>query len=119
MLNFTVEDVYNEVVRLADVFQDFAYNNQPGRNDEDLCGYAGHTVGTDDGQACIVGQALMNLGVPSDDLVWCSLPADLLIYDLIGTPEDNMYSILLRGIQQEQDTGETWSDAVRLAHENS
>lgn len=55
-----------EMVKLANEQPDFVYTDQSKGTSS--CSYVGAVQGAQGGQGCIVGQALMRLGVPEDAL---------------------------------------------------
>lgn len=118
---FTAEDVVAEVRKIAAEMPDFVYTDQgadlgPGEFTAP-CSYLGRSVGDEQGQACIVGTALQRLGVSRDDLLEqegnCALDAVRLL--LSPTEPRLPVRYWLAHVQQAQDTGFSWGDAVRMA----
>lgn len=129
MYKFTSKDVLEEVVRLGRERPDFVYNNQPVResylgNKQGSsvgCSYTSAVLGSDEGEGCIVGQALMNLGVPEEELKGVvKNVSDLLDILLPGESYSHAYGglitprivLALGCIQFNQDRGLPWGEAV-------
>lgn len=114
---FTVDDVMAQVRALAAERPDYVYRPvAPGA----LCSY----VTGQDGQGCIVGQALMRLGVPKERLAaseadeGTAVPADELLQDLLDLDTAAMATNevgWIMSVQTGQDSGETWGKAVAYA----
>lgn len=104
----TLTDIQAEIRRLADEQPDHVYERY-GQS----CVYV-----ADDGEgnlvgSCIVGRALVNLGVEPETLTFYIVPtADTLLtsVDLVG-PEVSW----IQDVQSEQDYGITWSKAIAYA----
>lgn len=129
MYKFTAEDVLKEVVRLGRERPDFVYNDQPERKAylEDKqssslgCSYTSAVLGSDEGEGCIVGQALMNLGVPEESLEGVATNVVAVLEDLLpGEPFRYTFGEVaipkivraLECIQINQDSGLPWGEAV-------
>ena len=129
MYKFTAKDVLKEVVRLGRERPDFNYNDQPERKDylEDKqgvslgCSYTSAVLGSDEGEGCIVGQALMNLGVPEEELKDVSTNVSDVLENLLpGESYRFSYGELvtprivraLSYIQMNQDSDMSWGEAV-------
>lgn len=129
MYKFTAKDVLEEVVRLGRERPDFVYNDQPERKDylEGMisvylgCSYTSAVLGSDEGEGCIVGQALMNLGVPEEALKGVESNVTYLLGKLLpGESYRYSYGELvtprivraLGDIQSNQDCGMSWGEAV-------
>ena len=129
MYKFTEKDVLNEVVRLGRERPDFVYNDQPERkayleNKQGSslgCSYTSAVLGSDKGEGCIVGQALMNLGVPEEALKDVATNVDCLLGKLLpGESSGYSYGELttprivraLCHIQINQDSDMSWGEAV-------
>lgn len=129
MYKFTESDVLKEVVRLGRERPDFVYNDQPVRKayiESNLdgsvgCSYTSAVLGSDKGEGCIVGQALMNLGVPEEELKGVSTNVIALLEKLLPG-ESYKYSFgelkiprivrALSHIQINQDSSMSWGEAV-------
>ena len=110
MTPFTSADVVAQVRALAQERPDYVYQRPLG-NPETECSYL---TGAD-GQGCIMGQALTRLGVSIEALstiegenVMAALPR----LAVRTTPSDGWW---LRAVQEQQDHGSTWGQAVRRA----
>ncbi|AWN04365.1 hypothetical protein PBI_GRAYSON_21 [Rhodococcus phage Grayson] len=112
-------DLKEEVLRLAAEKPDFIYESDP--NAEESCAY----LAWDDDKAygsCIMGQALMNLGV---DPVELSKYEGSDISAVVSALNDNEpphyhrdpFDFWLSYVQGRQDAGYTWSKAVEFANE--
>lgn len=93
-----------------------------------MCSYV--TSDDNPGEGCLVGQALMWLGVPREflacledsdpdhtgihHLLMSDCFTDYLRYDL-DDPTDNTYTSWLKDVQSFQDIGYKWNQAVELA----
>lgn len=113
--NFTTDDVLDKVKEIGNRFPDFIYTNQEAY-ENGTCLYLGASKDDDGnyiGQGCIVGQALRSLGVPTSDIEeWEGLEADGLMKKL-GIPDPTASSYTLLDIQERQDDGMSWGDAVK------
>lgn len=115
---FTTTDIVNEVRRLAKAEPNFVYIDQEGRDKDSPCGYTGMGPGTSQGRACIVGQALMNLGVPAEALVDSEDSVGVLLAELEQVeygPFDSTNEEWLTTVQGFQDEGTPWGEAVSSA----
>lgn len=117
---FTSADVVKEVKKLAKERPDFNYKNQEGYK-KNGCSYVAATIGSDKGEGCIVGQALSRLGVSRDDLVeqdsYISegVTAGSALENLIYDTTEAKDVVFLNAVQKAQDSGFTWSEAVKVA----
>lgn len=111
--DFTSQQVRDEVIRLGNEDPDFIYTNQDGHNSRRTCGYAGFNVGTYEGRACIVGQALQNLGVPERQLMDRSEGADTVVQELAKSSTDEDL-VFLSTVQEAQDSGQPWGEAIKV-----
>lgn len=119
---FTSKDVLDKVIEIGNRFPDFVYTDQ---GDTHTCSYihAGFRDPDEDnplnfvpGQGCIVGQALRALGVTVDDLEefdngGCSAGGALGRLIGFGAGYDNIKA--LNEIQNRQDLGKSWGEAVK------
>lgn len=118
----TGKELVAEVRRLAAEQPDFIYGNQEGA-EENECSYFGCAVGDSNGQACIVGQAMTNLGVDMERLE--DLEKSGISAGIIAALEDGLVPIKhtgedaqwLANVQYYQDNGRPWGEAVALASE--
>lgn len=125
---FTVEDIVTEVRRLAAAEPHFVYGDQPGApGPHEDCGYAGCRPYTTEGRPCIVGQALINLGVDREALADKVMPASALAIWLAERgylDHQGGYPTTTTGrrpwqwldcVQGQQDQRYSWGKAVRDA----
>lgn len=123
--NFTPEDVVAKVRSLAAARPDFVYEpptyvnpNTPGPS----CHYV-HVQTTEDGVyltgGCIVGQALIALGMDSADLHeydnGSGANGSTVVIEQIGSVENRKALYWLDRVQNRQDNGGTWAEAVEEA----
>ena len=118
----TTTDLINEVRSIAETYPDFEYNYQVPNHRIYNCSYFPDTVKGHPVRPCIIGQALINLRVPTRDLYELEATQDdtgiseqILTETLridIDSPEDVDW---LRTAQKRQDYGDTWSTAVNEA----
>ena len=116
---FTVADVIEQVRALAAERPEFVYRStSTDDGDHPSCSY----VTGADGQGCIIGQALMRLGVEEErladleDSIPGGMGADTLLFRLLGRgyAEGEMW---ISAVQASQDTGIPWGKAVKIADE--
>lgn len=125
-------DLVREVKRLVAENPDFVYMNggaYDSNEDVPTCSY----VTGDNGQGCIFGQALINLGVDKEELSYWEQfnSGETSIADLLdhhgrgGQPlkyENEGYgSITYRSfetLQKHQDMGRTWKESLRITESN-
>jgi len=116
---FTAEDVVAEVRKIAGEMPDFVYTDQGadlGPGAFTPCSYLGRAIGDEQGQACIVGTALQRLGVSRDDLLKVEERGSINALLSLGVARELSPTLYwLSHVQQAQDTGFSWGDAVRLA----
>lgn len=117
---FTPQDVLNKVIEIGNRFPDFNYRAQTTPNHSISCRYlsAGFDYSTEQeipGQGCIVGQALRALGVSKEVLREYE---GLAVYNVLLRLLDHEYLAFEKGInsltliQDRQDSGCTWGEAV-------
>lgn len=113
----TTADVIAEVRKIAREDPDFVYGD--GSN---TCSYFGPSLGVTNGSPCIIGKALHNLEVDTSIL----FKREAVSYsDRIGfvlkegfvpvVSKVNSERIWLNRVQNQQDFGKSWSEAVVLA----
>lgn len=107
MLNAT--DVVNEIRKVAAEQPDFIYNE--GGLAE--CMYTKNTDGSPGG--CIVGRALMRLGVEEEDLVESDGQFASRVLSDLGISGDRFVMLWIAEVQEVQDGGKTWAEAVQSA----
>lgn len=113
-------ELQQQVVKVATERPDFVYIDQENASRTN-CSYVGAKKGVVGGEGCIVGQALMRMGIPEQELRdWensqqgTGTPVSALLRD----PEVFEYTgnILqieqLRDVQRNQDMGNPWGLAV-------
>lgn len=123
---FAPSDVTKRVREIAQANPDFVYTEQPGAKGG--CSYLGADVETPDvGQACIVGQALQDMGVSREHLEKANMSSAYIVIPwLLGhkmaaraidnfSEEESIEIRRLNLIQFNQDEGHSWSNAVYIA----
>lgn len=119
MSKITYEDVLAEVIKVGEAEPDFVYTDQPGVHYDGACHYL---YGNDksEGRGCIVGQALLNLGIPKDRIEsFREEYADVFLPNVLGIDSpwegSEEYTALktITHIQFAQDNGEPWGEAVK------
>ncbi|AWN03864.1 hypothetical protein PBI_PEREGRIN_24 [Rhodococcus phage Peregrin] len=109
-----------EITRLAVLKPDFKYFDANNLEEWETCRYVDEVTGEG---SCIVGQALMNLGVSKEDLSqYEDLGADQVIKELLNLSEkDKIFNgrtiTWIREVQLQQDLNHTWAHAVHVANE--
>ena len=117
----TVDDVVKEVRSIAIERPDFIYLEQPLENEEDRstnCSYLSAGLYTNEGEGCIVGQALSKLGITDEELrrVENASAADALrAVGVEGSTRRDRELNWLNSVQSQQDIGMTWGDAIAWA----
>lgn len=116
-----VKDIVKAVREIAAEDPDYRYN--PHYDPEDMsptmmCSYINNMDGEPGG--CIVGRAMRAVGVPKSRLLKAEgVGVMSLLIDFEDDHETYEYSIeeaaWLREVQNAQDTGETWGEAVTAA----
>lgn len=104
-----VEDLIAEVRRLAAENPNFNYKEACGPEWDGTCTYAP----TDQTPACIIGQALTNLGITRQN-VYEGHGVNRFLGDIVGD-YDRQTGHWLAWVQGEQDRGLPWAEAVAAA----
>ncbi len=119
MSKVTYEDVLAEVIKVGEAEPDFVYTDQPGVDYDGTCHYL-YGNGDGDGRGCIVGQALLNLGITEERIKsFREDYADTFLPNVLGidSPGEGSeeYTALktIMHIQFAQDNGEPWGEAVK------
>lgn len=120
MSKVTYEDVLAEVIKIGEAEPDFVYTDQPGVDYDGTCHYLyGNTEG--EGRGCIVGQALLNLGVSKERIEsFRNEYADEFLPNVLGlsNPDKDSPGLkaleTLTNIQCAQDDGKPWGEAVKV-----
>ena len=118
----TLQQVVDKVREVAKERPEFVYRDQPGAG-ADECSYTSAAIGSDEGEGCIIGQALMRCGLSREmleemqDGKACGISDFLPV--LIGHVEQASYRDprvrWMLVAQNAQDTGSSWADAVAQA----
>lgn len=119
---FSMKKLAKEIIRLGNENPDFVYVYQEGFELGNEYGYAGRACGTTEGQACLVGQALMNLGVPEDYLKDLKENFYILVEEGVFDPyikkakakKNSRYVDLILEAQILQDTYFSWGKAIEV-----
>lgn len=121
MHNFTIDDVVTEIKKLAQERPDFNYLTQP-MEDSTLrtlrtsnCSYISASRNVQDGEGCIVGQALTRLGVSRNELVsFEGQPASTVLRRLVPDYDikDVSKVVWINDVQERQDNGADWGLCV-------
>ena len=119
----TVNDLVAEVRKVASADPDFRY-----RDNKTLlvsCSYFGRAMGDLSGSPCIIGKAMANLEVDTSKLLrmestGASTAVDDIFLEkwvdiLVDEAEDFPMTVWLGHVQSYQDSGTSWSEAVRKA----
>lgn len=116
----TLQQVIDKVRELAKERPEFVYRDQPGAGGDE-CSYTSANVGSDEGEGCIVGQALMRCGLSRETLedlqdgTAIGIREFLLMLDEYVEQTSGLSDPRARWlvkVQNNQDTGSTWADAV-------
>lgn len=119
MYNVNLFELKDEILKLAAEKPDFVYTKQGVPSNG--CSYVGASMHTEGGEGCIIGQALMRLGVSETGLrEWESGYSTAnsigrLLYDaefITVTEMDNHLIDAIQDTQAGQDTGCSWGEAV-------
>ena len=119
MSKVTYEDVLAEVIKVGEAEPDFVYTEQPDADYDGTCHYL---YGNDEGEGrgCIVGQALLNLGISKERIEsFREDYADVFLPNVLALATPDAYSSgyealkTLTYIQYAQDSGEPWGEAVK------
>lgn len=115
----TATELIQEVRKIAAERPDFIYSNQGV--DTNLCSYFGRAVGDESGSPCIVGQALKNLEVNTEEL-WevehAGKDSDIgtvLGRGYVDIECTGIEAMWLARVQMRQDDGLSWAEAVEEA----
>ena len=116
-MTFTPQDIVREIRTLAQERPDYVYE---GVGDTSTCSYV---TGADGGPGCLVGQALQRLGVPRETLAEVEGDIDLngglgvrrLLTALLGPVHLQRAVSWIERVQDAQDSGSRWHDAVASA----
>ena len=139
-MKITVDDVVQEVRKLATKYPDFNYKNQEGVDNGGMsCSYLAGMTSTQYkdsalsksgltynearskgilGKGCIVGQALTRLGVPDEALYeYEHMGADYAVGSNVEPSDSHNYNKLvwLLVVQSLQDEGNNWAESVLRA----
>lgn len=139
-MKITVDDVVQEVRKLATKYPDFNYKNQEGVDNGGMsCSYLAGMTSTQYkdsalsksgltysearskgilGKGCIVGQALTRLGVSDETLLdFEEMGADYVVGSNVEPSDSHNYSKLmwLLVVQSLQDEGNNWAESVLRA----
>lgn len=112
----TGKKVVKRVREIAKENPDFIYTDQ-GANDSE-CSYLGRSIDEPDiGQGCIVGQALMDLGITREEMVEAEIEGvrGYEVLEYLGIESKFKHNIFLDYVQESQDTGASWSEAIEYA----
>lgn len=117
-MNIKLKDLEAEVIMLATERPNHVYDSNGG------CSYVGTETGQVGGEGCIVGQALMRLGVPEEALrEWengttsSTTFSDLVTeMETLTFDEDPLAVKFIREVQRNQDFQRTWGQSVSRAH---
>lgn len=112
----TGKKVVKRVREIAKENPDFIYTDQ-GANDSE-CSYLGRSMSEPNvGQGCIVGQALLDLGVTREEMVEAEIEGvpGYEVLEYLGIESKFKHNIFLDYVQESQDDGETWKEAVEYA----
>jgi hypothetical protein len=122
---FTVGDLINEVLVLANEMPDYVYLAPEDEDDEEFVEGCSYLRSHDDAtKGCIMGQAMRRLGVPDDVLLEHEGQTIVRVLETLGVVDGPMGGDpstwgtgerWLFDVQQRQDTGEAWGAAVRHA----
>lgn len=115
----TTKDLVEEVRRVAEAEPDYNYQDNTGM-EPGMCSYFGRTVGVEEGNPCIIGKALSNLGVDmsvvrgmekkGEDPTIKALLEDGMIDVEVVDIKDTTW---LASVQNRQDLGMNWSESVK------
>ena len=139
-MKITVDDVVQEVRKLATKYPDFNYKNQEGVDNGGMsCSYLAGMTSTQYkdsalsksgltysearskgilGKGCIVGQALTSLGVSDETLLdFEEMGADYVVGSNVEPSDEHNYIKLvwLLVVQSLQDGGNNWAESVLRA----
>lgn len=119
----TSKDLVEEVRRVAEAEPDYNYQDNTG-TEPGMCSYFGRTVGVVEGNPCIIGKALGNLGVDmsavremekrGEDPTIKALFHEKLINVKVVDSKDLTW---LASVQNKQDLGMDWAVSVKSTDE--
>lgn len=119
----TVIDLFAEVRKVSSAEPDFRYRDNKTMGM--YCSYFGRAVGDLTGSPCIIGKAMANLEVDTSKLLRMESSGgnpsvdDVLLEELAGILVDEVRDFplisWLGDVQSYQDSGSSWSEAVRKA----
>ena len=118
MTVITSKDLVEEVRRVAVAEPDYNYQENSGLV-PGMCSYFGKTVGVEEGNPCIIGKALGNLGVDmsavrkmekrgEDPTIKSLFHEKLIDVEVV----DNKDITWLASVQNRQDLGMNWAESV-------
>lgn len=116
----SLKEIAKEIIRVGEENPDFVYTDQHSEDELAGCGYTGKSIGTNEGQGCIVGQALMNLKVPEDRLTnlddfFTEVVTRSLLQKYIKKYDkyrDYMLLSVIHNVQVRQDNCYSWGEAI-------
>ena len=118
MHNFTIDDVVTEIKKLAQERPDFNYRTQPIEDftlRSSNCSYVSASRNVQDGEGCIVGQALTRLGVSRKELsLFEGQAASTVLRRLLADYDikDISKIVWINDVQERQDGGADWGLCV-------
>ncbi|RKN35962.1 hypothetical protein [Streptomyces hoynatensis] len=110
-MNITVTDVINAVLAVADEGPDHVYEQQAGT---DMCRYTHESLSGTLIPGCLIGTALHRLGVPLERLERYEGEQVLPLLRALGIPVSYAAADPLREVQEAQDDGTPWGEAIRF-----
>lgn len=116
--DITAEQVWEEIEKLAAESPDYVYPRaeRPLDLPEDdpwlTCRYVHHAEDGSKTGGCIVGQALIRLGVPVERLEKLEGRPASLVLSALSIDRTNARAEMVQIVQQKQDQGATWGEAV-------
>lgn len=119
MTDVTSKDLVEEVRRVADAEPDYNYQDNTG-TEPGMCSYFGRTVGVEEGNPCIIGKALGNLGVDmsvvkemekkgEDPNIEALLEDGMIDVEVVDIKDTTW----LASVQNRQDLGMNWAESVK------
>lgn len=115
----TTKDLIDEVRKVADAEPDYSYQDNTG-TELGKCSYFGRTVGVEEGNPCIIGKALGNLGVDmsvvremegkgEDPAIKSLFREGMTDVEVVDSKDINW----LASVQSKQDLGMSWAETVK------
>ena len=112
-MTVSIYDVANEIIRLGESSPDFVYSSE---EDIGVCFY----LRPDGSGGCIVGTALLNLGIGIDLMKSAdarmlnkdAVGAEDLLDDIFGKDNDKKLAFLIGEVQADQDVAIPWGEAI-------